>query len=145
MTIDVSVPDGYVLVKKGGRPASLLRDMAVYLAHPAKKVEFGKGWLADEWIVQTFKLTDASHIRKCRQKARKAATNSFWAYSQGGMRMLFPLTTSPTGKVVLAGSKGWIWAEGMLEAVEAIAKQELRMNDVLRLGTFQAQSKTDNW
>jgi hypothetical protein len=142
---DIEVPEGFALIKKGGRPKNTLRDIAVFLAHPIKKTELGKGYLADEWIVEYFKLTDASHIRKCRQNARRVVSNHYFAYGQGQFMFLFPASKRDSGPVIPGGTIGWAWTEGCPEALEVRMKSDANLRDIVSQPTMRRQDKRENW
>lgn len=115
----MEIPEGYVLVRKGGRPKSTLRDLAVHIAYQIKKDQLGKGYLANEWIIENFKLNDAGHIRKCRANARNVLTKRWMGIRLGTAVFLFPATITHEGLIVVeAGTVGWGWTEGYPTALE---------------------------
>lgn len=74
---DLVAPDGYVLIKKGGRPSKLPRDAAVFIARAWRmkclKESAGK---ADRWIIENFPgLTESAHVRAAIRRTSKTFLN----------------------------------------------------------------------
>jgi len=67
------VPEGFVLVPKGGRPPKTARDAAILMARHWRMHLLGESAKdADSWIVQQFDgLTEARHVRARIQIAEK--------------------------------------------------------------------------
>lgn len=116
----IEIPPDYVLIKKGGRPPKTLRDIAVFIARQLKREELGKGYLADEWIIENFMLNDSGAVRSSRRNARNILTKRWLATNVDGRCIfVFPCDKDSTGNItVKAETIGWAWAAGLIEAIE---------------------------
>lgn len=114
------IPEGYVLVPKGGRPPKHARDIAVFLASIWREdAHHEKRWQAHEWAVATWpELGDSANVRKAIRKAKGAlpkrgminVTTAFVMHIEAAA----PLIVEP-------GASGWIWCEGMKDAAKIVA------------------------
>lgn len=118
---DFEVPAGYMLVKTGGRPQKTARDVGVYLAFLWKKEDVEKTWLAHEYIVDSFKLSDAGHARKCIRNAKKALSKKNLVSIFPNFVLLVSASISAGGHIeVKSGASGWIWANGLPTGLEIV-------------------------
>lgn len=148
MSEKVDIPEGYIVVKKGGRPKSTLRDLAVFIAYKLKTRELGKGYLANEWIIEKFGLNDAGHIRTCRRNAGNILKKQWVAIVINSRTVyIFPTIITAEGSVTTPeGSVGWGWAEGCATAVEVkVGGFTIAGPAANKPGTNWKLQTTDNW
>lgn len=111
------VPEGFLVVKKGGRPPKHARDIAVHLA-VLWRVEMlrEKHHQAHDWAMDTWPaLGDGAAVRKSIRKARGVLKG------RGQLAMMtnaimFTRTESPN--FVPEGAEVWMWFLGELEALK---------------------------
>lgn len=118
MTHPIELPPGYVICPKGGRPPKEARDVAVFLARQWRTghlMEHTK--TADDWILNRFKFSERSEIRRSIRKA-----NAAHGINQGNWMMLvvkqgvFYLPGAIYAPI--PGKKGWAWCDEMDEAIQ---------------------------
>jgi hypothetical protein len=107
------IPEGHIVVPRGGRPPKVARDVAVSLAKMTRTSHHGElVKQADPWILGKWKdsvgISDESTIRRAVSNAASHLNASFIAIN-GTMAAAFKAP-------IRDGSTGWIWAEGMIEA-----------------------------
>jgi hypothetical protein len=73
---DFPVPPGYVIHKRGGRPAKTARDVAIFLAkywrekHLGEMTKQADAWILERWGSHGIK-DDSAHIRRAVRNAEK--------------------------------------------------------------------------
>ncbi|NDP61073.1 hypothetical protein [Polaromonas sp.] len=109
------IPHGYVLRKAGGRPPKDARNIAIFLAKHFQTKHLGNSARkADEWILKQWStrgLTDDAHVRRACREASPLLNKHFIIASSDGLAFV-KAVEGP----IKNGSKGWIWADGLLEA-----------------------------
>lgn len=125
MTEEIKIPEGYVMIPKGGRPKKTARDIALFIAFLLKKEELGKVYLAHDWIMQNFKhVNDSGHVRACLKKAKKALPKSFFLAHIEGVTFLVP-------PPIANGSILWGWAPGDENATEMVIRNFVATAELL--------------
>jgi hypothetical protein len=72
------VPEGHIVIRKGGRPPKTARDAAVLLARFWRTKCIGEtAKMADEWIVAKFKVHGLTAERHVRMRLAKAQETTF--------------------------------------------------------------------
>jgi hypothetical protein len=123
------IPDGMVLIKKGGRPRSDARNVAILLTRlwrtellhePVKR--------ADEWILNHWQgrngITEESTIRRAIRAANEGPLKNYMFYrvsssydsSTGAMEFAGPVKVQCSDNEMTRGSTVWTWDEGMKAA-----------------------------
>lgn len=118
------VPDGFIVVKRGGRPPKHARDIAVFLAVDWRVQHLReKRYQAHDWVTDTWDgLSDAAAVRKALRKARKVLSKQAYVVMQPAGADGAMFVTAVLGGVVTEGAKVWLWMLGELEAREGLAK-----------------------
>lgn len=108
------VPEGFVLVPRGGRPPKHARDVAVFLMRHLMCIhEKQKAAEFERTAVEHFDLSDEAAVRK-RVKAARTALRGRWVTVVVG-KAVFTLPApalTPT-----PGAKGWAWCHDFKEAL----------------------------
>ena len=116
--IELKLPPGYMICRKGGRPPKLARDMAVLAASIWLQSKDMSAREADYWIIEEFKFKsdDPSEVRRSLRKAKMALPREWGAFVVGN----FVTIVETVGSCISANpdAKGWAWREGMLKAVK---------------------------
>lgn len=118
MTDAIEIPDGFILVPRGGRPSKIARDIAVFIAHLMKKVELGKVYLANEFVIAQFSLNDDGHVRACLKKAKKRISKQSIVMHLDEAIFFLEATKTMSGIEVATGAEGWGWEIGLKEAYQ---------------------------
>jgi hypothetical protein len=112
----MDLPEGLIAVPKGGRPAAIARDVAVWLAYHWRRHKGEQPKAARIWVMEYFKFTEESQVRRAIRKAKKkelAGDGTVMVVGDG----LFCVPGIP-GMPPAPGSPGWAWAAPMKEPIQ---------------------------
>lgn len=149
----MKIPDGCVLIKKGGRPNKLDRDIGVLLMrYLLKDIRGGKASDVDPQVVKFFVLTDEAAMRTIIRnvegkfgfvrKARKRI-NFEWQVLQvcEDAVMLARVVSVPQQAIVEASrqalKKVWLWSEGFTSALQLSSSKGMQPTDVKKWQLFK--------
>ncbi|HZW11903.1 MAG TPA: hypothetical protein VFF81_01760 [Noviherbaspirillum sp.] len=144
---DIDLPEGYVISKKGGRPKKITRDIAVYLARAWRTEIDHKKFLADQWIIEKFNLTDDAAVRNRVKLATKYLRGKgiMVCFPDGGLVIFVPAEQrTEEASLVLdckENSRGWAWAPGLEQAVEIEANKSFGIEAPLNVEEGNARPK----
>ena len=116
MSEKFEIPHGYVLRKSGGRPPKDARNIAVFLAKHLQKEHLGNSasaancWIIERWINRG--ISEDAHVRRACREATPLLNKHFIITSNAG-----PTFVKAVEGPIKNGSKGWIWADGLFEAL----------------------------
>lgn len=120
----MNIPDGYALIRKGGRPSKLDRDIGVMLMrYLLKDIRRGKAAAVDQAVVEYFSLTDAAAMRTIIRGVKKKFGPE-WTVLQVATDALMLGRVVPVPERVTADAakqalkKCWLWGEDFTSAMQ---------------------------
>ncbi|WP_210547281.1 hypothetical protein [Rhodoferax sp. PAMC 29310] len=128
------LPDGYILVKAGGRPKKEARDAAVFLARFWRMNSRGESATkAEQWIVDTWEqagkdasrgISETAHVRAAimRSRERGLSQSLLSISSPSGLCTAVECKKHGDTPVLKDGARSWHWVSGMTEALQGEVK-----------------------
>lgn len=119
----MEVPDGWVVVPRGGRPPKHARNVAVFLAvqwreeREREKRHQAIAWAAAHWQ----ELGDDRSVKRAVAKAKKAFGRCGIVVNADTFSMIVDSDRASWPAPALAGASGWLWGVGEREAVRVRA------------------------
>lgn len=131
---DPLIPDGFVLVKKGGRPKNEARDAGVFLAkvwrtqHCSETATVAEQWIVDSWerigSNESRGIGETAHVRAAIKRAKDRGLNqSLLMIDQAsGLCTAVELERHDSSSNLKDGARSWHWKDGMPLALEGRVK-----------------------
>lgn len=128
------LPDGFILVKTGGRPKKEARDAAVFLAKFWRMQAHGEtATKAENWIVDAWEkagtelskgISETAHVRSAIKRARTNGLNqSLLMIAQpAGLCTAVEVEKNADVATLKDGARSWHWVAGMAQAVQGEVK-----------------------
>lgn len=127
------IPDGMILVKKGGRPKADARNIAVLMTRQwrtkilKERVKQADAWILDHWSSRNG-MTEESSIRRAIRAAKGGPLNGYEidrlpnSYEPLTGKCFFdgPVTFEAYKYPLMNGAIVWVWREGMKNAGQYI-------------------------